>query len=132
MQSSLIFKLAAPALLGKTHDPAFKWKFYGFSALLDRGAVSANSAIFRCCGYGWVGGGKKHGRYWMGDGVIDTSSTPTLSQIRARSTSASPAIRPRPTTASHLVNELQAQLLEERRLREEMEARAVEEREAQR
>jgi hypothetical protein len=54
-----------------------------------------------------VGGGKKHGRYWMGDGVIDTSSTPTLSQIRARSTSASPAIRPRPTTASHLVNELQ-------------------------
>ncbi|XP_066389193.1 uncharacterized protein [Miscanthus floridulus] len=34
--------------------------------------------------------------------------------------------------ASHLVNELQAQLLEERRLREEMEARAVEEREAQR
>ena len=28
-----------------------------------------------------VGGGKKHGRYWMGDGVIDTSSTPTLSQI---------------------------------------------------
>jgi hypothetical protein len=54
-----------------------------------------------------VGGGKKHGRYWMGDGVIDTSSTPSLSQIRARSTSASPAIRPRPTTASHLVNELQ-------------------------
>ena len=53
-----------------------------------------------------VGGGKKHGRYWMGDGVIDTSSTPTLSQIRARSTSASLAIRPRPTTASHLVNEL--------------------------
>ena len=26
-----------------------------------------------------VGGGKKHGRYWMGDGVINTSSTPTLS-----------------------------------------------------
>ena len=54
-----------------------------------------------------TGGDKKHGRYWMGDGVIDTSSTPTLSQIRAWSTSASPAIRPRPTTASHLVNELQ-------------------------
>jgi len=47
------FTGASPALLGKTHDPAFKWKFYGFSALLDRGAVSANSAIFRCCGYGW-------------------------------------------------------------------------------
>jgi hypothetical protein len=42
-----------------------------------------------------VGGGKKHGRYWIADGAIDSSSTPTLSQIRARSTSASPAIRPR-------------------------------------
>ncbi|OEL18651.1 hypothetical protein BAE44_0020330, partial [Dichanthelium oligosanthes] len=40
-------------LLGKTHDPAFKWKFYGFSALLDRVAVSANSALFHCCGYSW-------------------------------------------------------------------------------
>jgi hypothetical protein len=26
-----------------------------------------------------VGGGKKHGRYWLGDGVIDASSTPSLS-----------------------------------------------------
>jgi hypothetical protein len=26
-----------------------------------------------------VGGGKKHGRYWMSDGVIDTASTPSLS-----------------------------------------------------
>jgi len=25
-----------------------------------------------------VGGGKKHGRYWIGDSVIDTASTPTL------------------------------------------------------
>jgi hypothetical protein len=54
-----------------------------------------------------VEGGKKHVRYWMGDGVIDTSSTPSFSQIRARSTSASPGICPWPTTASHLVNELQ-------------------------
>jgi hypothetical protein len=28
-----------------------------------------------------VGGVKKHGRYWMGDGVINTASTPSLSQI---------------------------------------------------
>ena len=28
-----------------------------------------------------VGGGKKHGRFWIGDGTIDTASTPTLSQI---------------------------------------------------
>ena len=25
-----------------------------------------------------VGGGKKHGRFWIGDGTIDTASTPTL------------------------------------------------------
>ena len=31
-----------------------------------------------------AGGGKKHGRYFLGDSVIDTASTPTLSQIRAR------------------------------------------------
>ena len=26
-----------------------------------------------------VGGGKKHGRYWIGDSTLDTASTPTLS-----------------------------------------------------
>ena len=45
-----------------------------------------------------VGGGKKHGRYWFGDILVDMATTPTLSQIRARSTSSSPAIRPRPDT----------------------------------
>jgi hypothetical protein len=29
----------------------------------------------------WIGGGKKHGRYYLGDSVIDTTSTPSLSQI---------------------------------------------------
>ena len=42
-----------------------------------------------------AGGGKKHGRFWIGDGTIDTADTPTLSQIRARSTSSSLAICPR-------------------------------------
>jgi hypothetical protein len=28
-----------------------------------------------------VGGGKRHGRYWIADDVIDSSSTPTLSQV---------------------------------------------------
>jgi hypothetical protein len=46
-----------------------------------------------------AGGGKKHGRYWIGDGAIDSSSTPTLNEIRAKSMSQSPAIRPRPTAA---------------------------------
>jgi len=45
-----------------------------------------------------VGGGKKHGRYWIGDSLIDTASAPTVAQIRARSTSSSPAIRPRQST----------------------------------
>jgi hypothetical protein len=26
-----------------------------------------------------VGGGKKHGRYWLGDSTLDTAATPTLS-----------------------------------------------------
>ena len=43
-------------------------------------------------------GGKKHGRYWFGESLVDTATTPTLSQIRARSTRSSPAIRPRPDT----------------------------------
>ena len=43
-----------------------------------------------------AGGGKKHGRYWFGESLVDTATTPTLSQIRARSTSSSPAICPRP------------------------------------
>jgi hypothetical protein len=54
-----------------------------------------------------VGGGKKHGRYWIADGAIDSSSTPTLSQIRARSTSASPVIRPRQDTSQYRIQELQ-------------------------
>jgi len=35
----VLVTISAPALLGKTRDPAFKWKFYGFSALLDRGGL---------------------------------------------------------------------------------------------
>ena len=41
-----------------------------------------------------VGGGKKYGQHWIGDSILDTASTPTLSQIRARSTSSCPTIRP--------------------------------------
>jgi hypothetical protein len=53
-----------------------------------------------------VGGGKKHGRYSLGDSVIDSTSTPSLSRIRARSTSASPAIRPWPSASQHWVDAL--------------------------
>jgi hypothetical protein len=39
-----------------------------------------------------VRGGKRHGRYWIADGAINSSSTLTLFQVRARSMSASPTI----------------------------------------
>jgi hypothetical protein len=39
-----------------------------------------------------VKGGKRHGRYWIADGAIDSLSTPTLSQVQARSTSSILAI----------------------------------------
>ena len=45
-----------------------------------------------------AGGGKKHERYWFGVSLVDTATTPTLSQIRVRSTSSSLAIRPWPDT----------------------------------
>ncbi|XP_025796497.1 uncharacterized protein LOC112885361 [Panicum hallii] len=79
-----------------------------------------------------VGGGKKHGRYWICDGAIDSSSTPTLSQIKARQTSSSAGIRPRPDSSTSQVQALQAQLQEERRERMELEARMRAEMEAER
>jgi hypothetical protein len=54
-----------------------------------------------------VGGGKRHGRYYIADSGIDSGSVPTLSQIRARSTSASPAIRPRQETSLSRIQALQ-------------------------
>lgn len=42
-----------------------------------------------------VGQGKKHGRYWLGDGVLDSTQDPSLSQIRAETPSGGPAIRQR-------------------------------------
>ena len=54
-----------------------------------------------------AGGGKKHGWYYIGDGLVDTASTPTLSQIRARSTSSSPAIRSRLSASQLQVQQLQ-------------------------
>jgi hypothetical protein len=54
-----------------------------------------------------VGGGKRHGWYWIADGAIDSSSTPTLSQVRARSTGSSPAIRPRHDSSQHRIQQLE-------------------------
>ena len=54
-----------------------------------------------------AGGGKKHGRFWIGDDTIDLASTPTLSQIRAWSTGSSPAIRLRLDSTWFQMNALQ-------------------------
>jgi hypothetical protein len=54
-----------------------------------------------------VGGGKRHGWYWIADGAIDSSSTPTLSQVRARSTGSSPAIRPRHDSSQLHIQQLE-------------------------
>jgi hypothetical protein len=48
-----------------------------------------------------VGGGKRHGRYWIADGAIDSSSTPTLSQVRARRLESSHTTSARQLIASH-------------------------------
>jgi len=50
-----------------------------------------------------LGGGKKHGQYWIGDGAIDPARTRSLSEIRARNTSSSPAIRTWPDCTQHTV-----------------------------
>ena len=52
-----------------------------------------------------MSGGKRHGRYAIGDSTIDTASTPTLSQIRAGG--ANPDIRPRTTVADFGMQNIQ-------------------------
>jgi hypothetical protein len=54
-----------------------------------------------------VGGGKRHVWYWIAGGEIDSSSTLTSSQVRARSTSSSPAIRPWQDSSYHRIQQLQ-------------------------
>ena len=54
-----------------------------------------------------AGGGKKHGRYWLADSVVDTASTPNLSQLRARIIDSTPPIRPRLETSVATMQALQ-------------------------
>ena len=49
-----------------------------------------------------VGEGKKHVRFWIGDGVLNTTSTLPLNRLRAASTSFSVPISKRPTTVATL------------------------------
>ena len=52
-----------------------------------------------------AGGGKKHGRYYLGDSVINPPNTKKLSELRARS--GGPVIRERPTTYQATVSKLE-------------------------
>ena len=54
-----------------------------------------------------IGQGKKHGRYWLGDGTLESGSVPSLSQIRASTPSGGPAIRQRPSPSQQRVDALQ-------------------------
>ena len=53
-----------------------------------------------------LGQGKKHGRYWIGDGTLEPSEIPSLSQIRAQTPSGGPAIRQRPSPSQQRVDAL--------------------------
>ena len=58
-----------------------------------------------------VGQGKKHGRLWTADDADSSSSAPSLSDVRARSTARSLPIRARPTPTLSRVDELQVILV---------------------
>ena len=57
-----------------------------------------------------VGGGKKHGQYFIGEGTLDTASTPTLAQVRVRTTDSGLPICPRLSVAELRVQELEVNL----------------------
>jgi hypothetical protein len=49
-----------------------------------------------------IGQGKKHGRFYIGDGILDMGCTPPLNRLRAASTSSSVPISQRPTAVAAL------------------------------
>jgi hypothetical protein len=53
-----------------------------------------------------LGGGKKHGRLWIGDGIIDISSL-RLADVRAWRTESDPQIRARPSVGMGRLNALE-------------------------
>ena len=56
-----------------------------------------------------AGGSKQHGRYCMANSMIDSGTTPTLNQIRARARrqGQSVVVRPRPTAEESIIQNLQ-------------------------
>ncbi|XP_066337342.1 uncharacterized protein [Miscanthus floridulus] len=61
-----------------------------------------------------LGQGRKHERLWIADGADSSSSAPSVSDVRARSTARSLPIRARPTPILSRVDELQPKLAETR------------------
>jgi hypothetical protein len=53
-----------------------------------------------------LGGGKKHERLWIGDGIIDSSSL-RLANVQARRTESDPQIRARPSVGMGCLNALE-------------------------
>jgi hypothetical protein len=53
-----------------------------------------------------LGGGKKHGRLWIGDCIINSSSL-RLADVRARRTESDPQIRARPSVGMGRLNALE-------------------------
>ena len=55
-----------------------------------------------------LGGGKQHGRYWMANSAIDSSSVHRLSEIRSRSTTSSDIpIAPRHQSSTQMMQAFQ-------------------------
>ena len=54
-----------------------------------------------------AGGGKKHRRYWIANSLVDTASTPSLTQLRASTIDSTPPICPRPETSMASVHQRQ-------------------------
>ncbi|XP_066380027.1 uncharacterized protein [Miscanthus floridulus] len=77
-----------------------------------------------------LGGGKKHGRLWIADGAIDSTTVPSLDVLRARSTSSSQPIRPRPSPSLQRVDALEAELQAQKLVVEAQSAQLQAQREA--
>lgn len=56
-----------------------------------------------------AGEGRRNGRFAFANGAFDTTGTPTLSQIRARSVSSSPSIERRPRPGLDAIAAMQVQ-----------------------
>jgi hypothetical protein len=50
-----------------------------------------------------IGHDKQHGRYFVGNSILDPTEVPSLPQVKARSTSSAPPVQRRPTVAESLL-----------------------------